>query len=54
MARGHDTGGSVGQDSNNYDEPPRSTGNRMQTDFAQDPSVKENRYQIFKDRRRPK
>jgi hypothetical protein len=40
-------GGSVTQDVNNYDEPPGETGNRMQTDYAQQLPVKENRRSAF-------
>jgi hypothetical protein len=50
MADGN--GGLVNQDSNNYDEPPRSTGNRMFTDYQEDQKVKQNsKYASFKDRR---
>lgn len=48
------TGGSTPQDSNNYVEPPRNTGNRMNTDYAEDPEVKQNRSQNFRDRRPPR
>jgi hypothetical protein len=41
--------GSVTQDVNNYDEPPGETGNRTQTDYAQQLSVKETRTQAFRD-----
>lgn len=43
--------GFVTQDSNNYDEPPRTgqSTNRMNTDYAQDPSVKQTRTQAFKE-----
>jgi hypothetical protein len=41
--------GSVTQDINNYVEPPGETGNRSQTDYAQQLSVKETRRQAFTD-----
>jgi hypothetical protein len=42
-------GGSVGLDSNGYDEPPRGQegANHMTTDYAQDPSVKQTRRSAF-------
>lgn len=47
--------GFVPNDSNNYDEPDRAQAgaNHMFTDYAQDPSVKNNRGEIFRDRRKP-
>jgi hypothetical protein len=41
------SGGYVPQDPNGYDEPDPTTGNRMQTDFAQQLSVKSARYTAF-------
>ena len=43
--------GAVTQDSNNYDEPPRTTqsANRMMTDYGQDPAVKQTRNQAFRE-----
>ena len=46
------TGGSTPQDSNNYVEPPRTTGNHMFTDYTEDPEIKQNRYRSFRDRRK--
>lgn len=46
--------GSVPNDSNGYDEPDRSTGNRSFTDYAQDDRINETGRRIFRDRRKPK
>jgi hypothetical protein len=40
-------GGYVPQDPSGRDEPDPATGNRMQTDYAQQLSVKENRRSAF-------
>jgi hypothetical protein len=44
---GDGRGGSVNWQEPGYVEPPRNTGNRTQTDYAQDPEVKETRRQAF-------
>jgi hypothetical protein len=46
---GSGTSGSITQDPNGYDEPPPETGNRMNTDYSQQPVVKENRNNAFRD-----
>jgi hypothetical protein len=45
---GSGNSGFVPQDPAGYDEPDPTTGNRMQTDFAQQPEVKKSaRYTAF-------
>jgi hypothetical protein len=43
--------GSVYVSEPGYDEPPRSTGNRSQTDYSEAPEVKETRRGAFDDGR---
>ena len=43
------SGGYIPQDPNGYDEPDPATGNRMNTDYAQQIKVKENRSDAFRD-----
>jgi hypothetical protein len=45
---------STTMDSNGYVEPPRDTGNRMNTDYAEDVKEDDNRYKTFRDRRKKK
>lgn len=43
--------GSVYLTAPGYDEPPRRTGNRSQTDYQPDTVPDDTRYRVFRDRR---